>query len=741
MIGLGAAGTNRTEIILVGGGHAHVQVMRAFGLWPQPDARLTLVTDRLSTPYSGMLPGCIAGDYGPADMHIDLVRLARATGTRLIAGVVTGIDRAGRRLHLHDRPPLAYDLLSLNVGITPDLSRIEGAEGLALPVKPIAGFLARFDALLARAMQPDGPRKLALVGGGPAGVELALAIMERLRREARSANLDPDSFELSLFSAGTLVATLNETTRRAVRRALGAASIGLHENAPIRSMEPGRITTDTGFHHECDAVFVSTDARLPDWLAHAGLPLDGKRGVALRPTLQLLDDDDIFAAGDCASIPTLRREKAGVYAVRQGPVLADNLRRRASGRALREYRPQKRFLVMLRLPGGSAVAARGKHIKLEGPLVRRWKEAIDRRFMAMFDPDTMAVMGAMPAMPEADSMRCGGCAAKVGPAPLARALARLPADPHGGTSRAERDDAAVVEVAPGHLEAQSVDQFRAFVDDPFLFGRIAANHALSDIYAMGGVPSRALAIAALPHAAARAQEEELYQLLAGARATFDPAGVALLGGHTAEAAETLLGFAVSGHLPEGTLFAKDAVRAGDVLILTKPIGVGIVLAADMRAKARAESLAAAYASMLASNGVAAAILARHGCRAATDVTGFGLGGHLAELLRTGAGATLDLGAVPLLPGALALAKAGIASTLLPANRQQMTRFAVDPVPDEATVALLFDPQTAGGLLAALPASAAVSVLAELAGAGLSAAAIGSVDERPGPIRLQGRFGG
>jgi len=283
------------------------------------------------------------------------------------------------------------------------------------------------------------------------------------------------------------------------------------------------------------------------------------------------------------------------------------------------------------------------------------------------------------------------------------------------------DDAAVLAPPEGHL-IQSVDFFRAFIDDPYVFGEIAANHALNDVFAMGGVPHYALAVAVVPAGPAAKVEEELFQLLAGARACLDREGVALAGGHSSEGRERALGFSVTGAVAPDRILRKGGLIMGDALVLTRPLGTGILFAAAMRAQARASSIAAALAQMRRSNRDASAILVASGATAMTDVSGFGLVGHLGEMLAaSGAEATLDLAAIPVLEGVHGLARAGVASTLLPENLALATLLRTEA--DAATRALLFDPQTSGGLLAGVPGERAAQCVAALRAAGHAHAAV------------------
>ena len=287
-------------------------------------------------------------------------------------------------------------------------------------------------------------------------------------------------------------------------------------------------------------------------------------------------------------------------------------------------------------------------------------------------------------------IRCGGCGAKVSAEVLAGALATLPRSENPDLLTT-LDDAAVLKPPLGKLLVQSVDHFRAFLDDPFVFGQIAAAHALSDLYAMGAEPWTALAIASVPYASSQKMRAELSAMLQGATEILRADGCALIGGHSAEASETALGFSVTGLVDSGKILRKAGLQPGDQLILTKPLGTGIVLAGHMRGNTRANWLIAAIESMRTTNASAARIAMAYRPRAGTDVTGFGLAGHLQEMLEaSGVAAVLRLEAIPALPGARALAAHGIESTLARDNRR--------PLGDAADTALLVDPQTSGGLL-------------------------------------------
>lgn len=738
------------DLVLVGGGHSHIAVLKAFGMRRLPGARLTLISRNTETPYSGMLPGLIAGRYSFDEAHIDLEPLTRFAGARFFRDEVVGLDLNRRRIELADRPPVAFDLLSINSGSTPSTRALTSDSAAVVPVKPIDRFLERWDAVLTRSRRRGRPTRFVVVGGGVGGVELALAAEARLRSEHIEAAIR------ILTADADLLSTHNARVRAMLGRILAERGIAVDVGEKVVEVEPGRLCTATGCSFDFDEVLWVTQASAPAWIAASGLATDDGGFLLVDAFLRSTSHANVFAAGDVAAMRASPRPKAGVFAVRQGPRLARNLRRALLGRPLKAYSPQRRFLSLIGTADGAAVASRGA-LAFRGRWVWAWKDRIDRRFMRRYQalpemsPESPQAPPRVPralvadddagAATTGDAMRCGGCGAKVGAAVLDAALAGLTTAPRTDVviGLASPDDAALLSVGGDRLLAVSVDAFRPMIDDPYLFGQIAANHCLNDLYAMAAEPQSALTIAALPVWPEPKLVDELRQMLAGAARVFTREGVALVGGHTSEGLELSLGFCVTGLVEHGASLGKTGLSPGDRLILTKSVGTGVVLAADMRGKARGGWVDAAVRSMCLSNAAAGAIFRAHAAHACTDVTGFGLFGHLLEMAGpSGAEIALDLGALPLLPGALDLLHAGIASTMQPKNEQARARADCEAaLAGHECFPLLFDPQTAGGLIAAVPAADTGACLTALAAAGYrSSAVVGSV-ERCEPGRRVG----
>jgi selenide,water dikinase len=734
------------DLVLVGGGHSHIAVLKRFGMRPMPGVRLTMICREMHTPYSGMLPGLIAGHYDYDEAHIDLGPLCRFAGARLFHDEATGLDLNGQAIECRGRPPVRYDIASFNIGSTPRTCDVPGATGNVVPVKPINQFMAHWQRMIDRILARNNGVRIGVVGTGAGGVEILLAVQYRLRQMLYERGRTDDHVEFFLFGdTGAVLPDHSPRARRAFERELRVRRVQVLAGEAVTEVAPGRLVTARGVEFALDEILWVTAAGAAPWLAASGLRVDAQGFVAVNDALQSLSHPAVFAAGDIASVENHQRRKSGVFAVRQGRPLADNLRRALQGRPLQPFRPQQRFLSLITTGDKYAVASRGNWA-MEGRAMWRWKDSIDRRFMRRYNvlPEMARTRQPVVASGVADTaaikeisalaMRCGGCGAKVGSTVLDRALSQLQpvrrADILIGLDAP--DDAAVAAVPPGKVMVHTVDYFRAFIDDPYLFGQIAANHSLGDIFAMGGKPQSALAIATVPFGLEAKVEDQLSQLMAGALKVLNEADTALVGGHTSEGAELALGFAVNGVADRERLLRKAGMRPGDRLILTKPIGTGTLFAADMRMKAKGRWIDGALKSMVQSNHAAAQCLHDHGATACTDVTGFGLLGHLVEMARpSGVDVELHLGAIPFLDGALDTVRLGILSSLQPQNvrLRRAIRDLAAFVQDER-LPLIFDPQTAGGLLASIPAGRADACLAVLKRLGYGNAAI------VGTVRLQ-----
>jgi selenide, water dikinase len=329
-------------------------------------------------------------------------------------------------------------------------------------------------------------------------------------------------------------------------------------------------------------------------------------------------------------------------------------------------------------------------------------------------------------------VKSAGCASKIPAADLARVLGQLPPadDPRLLVGLGTADDAGVFKISDDLALVQTVDVFAPSVDDPYLFGQIAVCNSLSDVYAMGGTPVSALSVISFPiHTL---NEEWMVQMLRGSMDKLKEAGVALAGGHSINGEEILFGFAVTGTIHPKRIVSNAGAQVGDMLILTKPIGTGIISFAAQVGKADEEEIAAIGKSMSTLNRFAAEVMVRHEAHACTDVTGFGVLGHLTHMVReSGIGAELWWDAVPTFPGVEECAKDGICSGAVERNREfaEANVSVCEGVPPHA-LDILYDAQTSGGLLIAIPANKTDALLAELREGCADAAIIGRIVQGP-----------
>ena len=728
----------KKDLVLVGGGHSHVQVIRMLTMKKAlRGIRVTLISDESTVCYSGMLPGCLAGLYRPDEMEMELRPLCTWAGIRFVRARVSGLDPALQQVYFDDgRPPLAYDALSINVGSIPRGMDTPGVREFAVPTRPLGLLLKRVHQFDANHRSDGRPLRIVIAGGGAAGVELAFAMHSRWGERFAPV-------QISLVDSQTTLLTGHRPRVAAIiGRYLEEKGIACLTGLRVVGVDEKSVHFEDHPSQPFDFLLWATGGAPPGLLKEANLATSDAGFIRVRPTLQAMDYDNVFAAGDCIEFPSRTLPKSGVYAVREGPVLARNLHAWLENRSLVPYRPQASALALLMTGTRNAVASR-RLASFHGPWVWRLKDWIDRRWMRKFEPALLPPMD--PAGdahhngketgggPEVSSMRCAGCGAKVGSTVLTGVLDELEVhnreDVRIGLHDA--DDAALLEIPPGRSLVQTVDGFRAFTGDLHLFGRIALVHAASDLYAMGAEPHSALVTVTLPFAEKPLVANDLRQLMGGIAEEARRLGVTLLGGHTSEGTETAVSITMNGLTGSDAVFRKGGLRPGDGLVIAKPLGTGVILAADMHLKARGSWVDAVFEGMLQSNAEAARILAEAGIPAVTDVTGFGLAGHLVEMLEaSGTGAELEIDRIPLYAGTADCVAARVESTLAPSNREHLQkRWQVESGPGTAD-AILYDPQTSGGLLAGVPPTEIDDVIAKLRDAGYErAACIGRVTDR------------
>ncbi|MEH2323519.1 MAG: FAD-dependent oxidoreductase [Nostoc sp.] len=383
------------DLVLIGGGHSHAITLRMFGRKPLPGVRLTLITAAKNTPYSGMLPGHIAGFYSHDECHIDLRPLANFAQARLYIDTVVALDLENHKVLCASGLVVDFDVLSIDIGSTPASVSVSGAAEYAIAAKPVSQLLEHWYKLIeAVGKNPQELIKIAIAGGGAGGVELALSMQSHLHRILRQTQQPIQNLEVHLFQRGTeLMPNYHSSVRHQIQQILTERGIKLHlgqtvcKVAPIlysETKEIFEIKCESGLIVECNKIFWVTQASAPEWLKNAGLGTDEQGFILVEDTLQSQSHPQVFATGDIATMVNYPRPKAGVFAVRQGKPLFGNLQRILLGKSLKPYRPQKHYLSLIGTGDEQAIATRGIITLPPHKLLWRYKDWIDRRFMERF---------------------------------------------------------------------------------------------------------------------------------------------------------------------------------------------------------------------------------------------------------------------------------------------------------------------------------------------------------------------
>lgn len=486
------------DLVLIGGGHAHALVLRMWGMAPLAGARLTLINPGPTAPYSGMLPGHIAGHYKREELEIDLVKLARFAGARVIMAPATAIDPVAKVVSVQGRGEIAYDVASLDVGIHGEIPDIIGFSAFGVGAKPMDVYAEEWDAFLDTVEDAITP-EVAVIGGGIAGVELALAMAHRLNAKGAVP-------KVTVVEASDDIAREAAGAEAPLRKALAKMGVKVVTGTAVVEVAADGLLLADGKRVASQFTVAAAGGFAHPWLARAPLPLTHDGFVRVDEHLLADGFEDLFAVGDCADLTGSPRPKAGVFAVRAAPVLAHNLRAALTGRKMKPFKPQEDYLKLISLGGKKALAAKwGRSFAgtgLKAPLWR-WKDQIDRKFMRQFDK--LPVM--TPKSPrevalgqEGKQPLCGGCGSKVGAGTLTAALRDAPRLRRADVLTGPGDDAAVLQVG-GARQVMTTDHLRAFIEDPGLMARIAAVHALGDVWAMGAAPQAALLSITLPRMA------------------------------------------------------------------------------------------------------------------------------------------------------------------------------------------------------------------------------------------------
>ncbi len=368
------------KLILIGGGHSHAIALRQWGLNPLPDVDLTLISDVEQTPYSGMLPGHVAGFYNYDETHINLRSLAQFAGAQFIGDRAINLDTENNKV-ICVSGQFKFDYLSLDIGSTPQTLTVSGAKEYVVPAKPVPDFLEAWYRLKQlAASNPEQPLSIAIVGGGAGGVELALNMQSCLQEIVKGKH----TLEIHLIHRGKqLLSGHNNWVSNKLTKIIQQRGIKLYLQQDVREVLADRVICQSGLEIKASRIFWVTQATAPKWIKESQLKTDEQGFILVTDTLQSISHPHIFAAGDIATMVNYPRPKAGVFAVRQGQPLFNNWQNILTQQPLQSYIPQDKYLALIGTGDFQAIAS-WDGLGWHSTLCWWLKDYIDRKFMNQF---------------------------------------------------------------------------------------------------------------------------------------------------------------------------------------------------------------------------------------------------------------------------------------------------------------------------------------------------------------------
>ncbi|MGC6391716.1 MAG: selenide, water dikinase SelD [Alphaproteobacteria bacterium] len=642
----------QNDIIFAGAGHANMLALKMLAMNPTHNNRLTLVSRTSYAAYSGMVPGYLAGVYDLAEIMINLPAFCARTNVRFINAIVTEVRTTDNTLILRDRPSLEFDVLALNLGA--QNNAIKSFQ--TIPTKPIDVFLGRIEPLL-QAIDHNQPTIIEVIGAGAAGVEIAAALAHR-RRSSKVI--------IHLYHNGVPLKDMGYLASKIAHKKLHDLGIIYHNKIWTEPLS------------EQSWLIQATQATPPN------LIWDGRSTEVFQTNAHLssIGHANIFITGDMATFQPKVLPRAGVYAVRSASTLHHNINALLNDKPMKAFRPQKDFLRLVSLGPNDGIAHK-YGLAYHGRWVWSWKNYIDRKFLSQFHD----IRPMMAPKKKDDKMICGGCAGKVSGSALKKALQ------NNGTFQPH--DAAELRLG-AEVMHWSNDAMRSFIQDEYTMAKIACQHAIGDILAVGKKPMVAMVTAALPSANDAMMARQLHQTMQGVQKISDIWRMNVIGGHSLESSEWMLSLSLGSCLGPA-LFSKKRPKEPCDIFITGPIGTGILMSAHMQGHLTLDEYDAVIDHLLRTPPNLNLLNDHVPILSATDITGYGISGHLLEMLEYDTdGFTWQKNAIPALPGVERLKKE-FQSSLWGSNAQYAQSLPTHPLTDEL---LLHDPQTCGGFLIA-----------------------------------------
>lgn len=689
------------DLVLIGGGHSHLSVLMKLSKKPLNGNRITLITNEIDTPYSGMIPGYIEGIYSWRDSHIDLYRLCLKLNVRFIHAEVERVSAYEKEIYFKDRPKIKFDVLSINTGIQSNNREIKGAAKYCLPVKPISKLTNNF------LNKITNFKSIAFIGGGAGSVELALAIKKRF------LNINQDIKITIITGKRGLLSTFPQKTKLTSLKTLEKFKIDIIEYKRVLEVKPKQIILSDKSLLKIDKAILSTNSMTPKWLAKSDILLTKDNYILVNKSFQT-NYKYVFASGDVIDFNNQNLKKAGVFAVRSGKPLAINIRKFILGKKLVEYKFNKNYLALIGTSKRSAIATK-YNLTFNSRFFFYLKKYIDQNFIKKFSDFRIRKKFTLDALKtdvlnifvkhkekitdENDIMQCKGCAAKV---PLNALKQALPKD-----IVSTSEDAVSV---PGHPELyQTVDMISSIITDPFLLGKIAANHSISDMVSVNSKITSAMMILQLPLSKTEINSRDLEQVLLGANEIFKTIDCPLIGGHTmiGKDKDPIIGFSILGQKQKEIKIVKNRrkIKTKDLLILTEKIGSGLIFAGINNYLIDSYFQIDVIKQMIKGNLNFGKISNQLNILSMTDITGFGLANHLLNLIKrdnSKTGLTIYPNKIPLFEGVNECLNKDIKSSLFKSNYDIAQKDIIYKRDKSKLDNILYDPQTVGGIAFIIP---------------------------------------
>ena len=689
------------DLVLIGGGHSHLSVLMKLSKRPINGNRITLITNEIDTPYSGMIPGYIEGIYSWRDSHIDLYRLCLKLNVRFIHAEVERVSAYEKEIYFKDRPKIKFDVLSINTGIQSNNREIKGAAKYCLPVKPISKLANNF------LNKITNFKSIAFIGGGAGSVELALAIKKRF------LNINQDIKITIITGKRGLLSTFPQKTKLTSLKTLEKFKIDIIEYKRVLEVKPKQIILSDKSLLKIDKAILSTNSMTPKWLAKSDILLTKDNYILVNKSFQT-NYKYVFASGDVIDFNNQNLKKAGVFAVRSGKPLAINIKQFILGKKLVEYKFNKNYLALIGTSKRSAIGTKYS-LTFNSRFFFYLKKYIDQNFIKKFSDFKIRKKFTLEALKtdvlnifvkhkekitdKNDIMQCKGCAAKV---PLNALKQALPKD-----IVSTSEDAVSV---PGHPELyQTVDMISSIITDPFLLGKIAANHSISDMVSVNSKITSAMMILQLPLSKTEINSRDLEQVLLGANEIFKTIDCPLIGGHTmiGKDKDPIIGFSILGQKQKKIKIVKNRrkIKTKDLLILTEKIGSGLIFAGINNYLIDSYFQTDVIKQMIKGNLNFGKISNHLNILSMTDITGFGLANHLLNLIKrdnSKTGLTIYPNKIPLFEGVNECLNKDIKSSLFKSNYDIAQKDIIYKRDKSKLDNILYDPQTVGGIAFIIP---------------------------------------